>query len=281
MRILNLGAGVQSTAIFLMIMDGDLPPVDFAIFADTGDEPKSVYQHLEKLKQMNAMEIVTVTQGNLGQNLIDGVNSTGQRFVSIPSYLSHGNSGEKTGLGRRQCTAEYKLKPIEQGIRKRLGLAKGERMPKETRITQVFGLSFDEPKRVTRVKAAFDMRSACWSAEFPLFDDMMTRTECVAYLQKRLPDYVVPRSACVFCPFKRDSEWIDLKTNDPDGWNRAVEIDRAIRLETFICTRGMNSAQYLHSSCQPLEFVELKADPPDRQKRWKWSDMDCEGMCGV
>ncbi len=112
MRILNLGAGVQSTAIFLMIMDGDLPPVDFAIFADTGDEPKSVYQHLEKLKQMNAMEIVTVTQGNLGQDLIDGVNSTGQRFVSIPSYLSHGNSGEKTGLGRRQCTAEYKLKPI-------------------------------------------------------------------------------------------------------------------------------------------------------------------------
>jgi hypothetical protein len=47
MRILNLGAGVQSTTLFLMLIDGDLPPVDYAIFADTGDEPQDVYQHLE------------------------------------------------------------------------------------------------------------------------------------------------------------------------------------------------------------------------------------------
>lgn len=281
-RVLNLGAGVQSTALFLMIIDGDLPPVDVAFFADTGDEPKSVYQHLEYLKTLGGPEVVTVTQGNLGDNLINGVNSTGQRFVAIPSYLSRDNDGSKTGLGRRQCTSEYKIKPIETGIRRYIGLQKGERMAKDTRITQIFGLSYDEPKRVARVKGVFDLRNDCWQCEFPLFDDQMTREDCVAYLKKRLPEgYVVPRSACVFCPFKRDSEWIALRDTDPDGWQRAIEIDRAIRLETSVCTRGMNSAQFLHSSCKPLELVELKPDPPDMQKRFAWSNMDCEGMCGV
>lgn len=281
MRVLNLGAGVQSTAIFLMIMDGELPPVDVAIFSDTGDEPKAVYEHLERLKALGGPEIVTVTQGNLGQNLIDGVNSTGQRFVSIPAFLSHGDDGENTGIGRRQCTSEYKVVPIEQKIREMLGLEKGQRMPKDTRIAQVFGLSFDEPNRVAKVKGRFATRSECWTCEFPLFDEFITRTECVSYLRKRLPDYVVPRSACVFCPYKQDSEWIELKANDPDGWNRAVEIDRAIRNPSSRCTEGMDSTQYLHRSCQPLEFVELKAESPDTQKRWSWSNMDCEGMCGV
>lgn len=280
-RVLNLGAGVQSTALFLMLVDGELEPVDVAFFADTGDEPRAVYEHLELLKTLGGPEVITVSQGNLGDNLVAGVNSTGQRFVAIPSYLSRDNNGEKTGLGRRQCTQEYKIKPIDQGIRRFLGLSKGERMQKATRITQVFGLSFDEPKRVARVRGAFEIRNECWSCEFPLFEDRMTREDCVSYLQKRLPDYKVPRSACVFCPFKRDSEWIELRDNDPDGWNRAVEIDKAIRMETSVCTRGMSSSQFLHSSCVPLELVQLRPDPPDLQKRFSWSTMDCEGMCGV
>ena len=36
-NILNLGAGVQSTALLLMSLDGDLDiEYDYAIFADTG-----------------------------------------------------------------------------------------------------------------------------------------------------------------------------------------------------------------------------------------------------
>ena len=47
MRILSLGAGVQSTALALMSRDGmfDLS-VDAAVFADTQWEPKAVYRHL-------------------------------------------------------------------------------------------------------------------------------------------------------------------------------------------------------------------------------------------
>jgi 3'-phosphoadenosine 5'-phosphosulfate sulfotransferase (PAPS reductase)/FAD synthetase len=277
LRVLNLGAGVQSTAIYLMIMDGDLPPVDFAVFADVGDEPAAVYAHVEFLKSLNGPEIHTVTRGCLGDNLINGVNADGQRHISIPTHLAI--DGVPTSMGRRQCTSEYKILPIERFLREQAGLEKGQRLTKGQTITQVFGLSWDEPRRVERVKANFHGRAG-WQPEFPLFDDMMTREDCVRYLEKRLPEYTVARSACVFCPYKRDSEWISLRDTDPIGWQRAIEIDRAIRQETSVCTKGMNATQYLHKSCVPLEFVELKAEPPDRQAKFQWSQMDCEGMCG-
>jgi hypothetical protein len=54
MNILNLGAGVQSTALYLMSMRQDEPDLvplfDFAIFADTQEEPRAVYDHIKWLK---------------------------------------------------------------------------------------------------------------------------------------------------------------------------------------------------------------------------------------
>lgn len=37
LRVLSLGAGVQSTAVYLMALHGEIPPLDHAIFADVGD----------------------------------------------------------------------------------------------------------------------------------------------------------------------------------------------------------------------------------------------------
>ena len=39
LRILSLGAGVQSSTLALMINKGEVSMVDAAIFADTGGEP--------------------------------------------------------------------------------------------------------------------------------------------------------------------------------------------------------------------------------------------------
>jgi hypothetical protein len=40
LRILSLGAGVQSSTLALMIEQGELPAIDAAIFADVKGEPK-------------------------------------------------------------------------------------------------------------------------------------------------------------------------------------------------------------------------------------------------
>lgn len=277
-RVLNLGAGVQSTTLYLWAIDGEIE-FDFAVFADTQEEPAAVYEHLQFLKSLNGPRIIETTVGSLGDNLANGKNSTGQRYISIPTFLAI--DGEPSGIGRRQCTREYKIEPIEKAIRTELGLSKGERLPKDQTILQLMGLSFDEPKRVARVRDQFRGRRQ-WQAAFPLFDEFMTRTDCERYLEKRIPGHPVPRSACVFCPYHDDQEWMQIKQNDPAGWRRAVEIDRAIRLETSATNRGLRAKQYLHRSCQPLELVELNPNPKPRTQRMSFAvaEADCLGYCG-
>ena len=51
LRILSLGAGVQSSTLALMIEKGEIPMVDAAIFADVGAEPKKVIKWLDFLKK--------------------------------------------------------------------------------------------------------------------------------------------------------------------------------------------------------------------------------------
>lgn len=54
LRILSLGAGVQSTTLLLMACEGLLPRLDYAIFADTGWEPQRVYEHLDRVSAVAA-----------------------------------------------------------------------------------------------------------------------------------------------------------------------------------------------------------------------------------
>jgi len=119
MRILNLGGGVQSTTLYLMAMRGEIDPIKCAIFADLGEEPKSVYAHMDWLKSLSGPTIHVVSGGFLGNDLIKGINSEGRRFASIPAYTAQ-NEGEPLGKIRRQCTGEYKILPIERFIRRTL-----------------------------------------------------------------------------------------------------------------------------------------------------------------
>ena len=59
LRVLSLGAGVQSSTLALMIEHGDIPMVDCAIFADTMAEPKEVMDHLSCANMHNDVAIVS------------------------------------------------------------------------------------------------------------------------------------------------------------------------------------------------------------------------------
>lgn len=68
LRVLSLGAGVQSTTLTLMAAHGIVGPMpDLAIFADTGWEPASVYEHLRWLMSPNVLPfpVHIVSAGNI------------------------------------------------------------------------------------------------------------------------------------------------------------------------------------------------------------------------
>src|SRR4051812_19350900 len=121
-HVLNLGAGVQSTALYLLAREGQLH-FDYAVFADTQDEPAAVYRHLEWLQSIGGPPILIRTAGRLGDDLIAGRNTSGGRFASIPAFVAENhetrNPGPaKEGIIRRQCTREYKIEVVETTIRR-------------------------------------------------------------------------------------------------------------------------------------------------------------------
>lgn len=219
LHILNLGAGVQSTTLYLMSMQGSVHRFDAAIFADTGEEPGAVYRHLEWLKSLNGPQIIVRSAGRLGDDLQNGRNATRGRFAAIPCFTT-ANGGQDVGRTRRQCSKEYKTEVIERSIRRDvMGLNPRQRAPKSVAVYQYFGISWDERSRASRIWERFHIeKSTKWEPVFPLVERQWTRANCLDWLAAHgnVP-HQVPRSACVFCPFHTDQEWQRLKEQDAEG----------------------------------------------------------------
>ena len=274
--VLKLGAGVQSTALFLLARGPEAKlRFDLAIFADTGEEPAAVSAHLEYLRALGSPEIWVRSAGRLGDDLIHGRNSTGQRFVSIPAFTK--NAEGKVGMVRRQCTAEYKIEVVNRAIRRELlGLKPRQRIPKDVAVHQYFGISTDEAARAERAKKRFEgVRHTV--PHWPLIEMGWSRKDCLAYLRDKLP-HETPKSSCVFCPYRTNQSWRHLKATDPDGWNRAVEIDTALRDKASVCNRGFRQELFVHRTCVPLAVIDFDALAPNALD--PMSTGECHGMCG-
>ena len=278
-HVLSLGAGWQSTALYLMAMDGDVSVrFDCAIFADTQGEPKAVYEHLAWLEAQGGPPTWRRTAGDLGADLLAGRNSTGQRFVSIPAYTRSPDPQEREGKLRRQCSAEYKVEVVQRAVRRELlGLAPGQRRPDDVRVHEYFGISLDEAGRAVRIRKRKSEDGLPGEARFPLIERGMTRWDCHQYNLKRVP-HPVPRSACVFCPLHSDVEWNRMKREQPEEFAVAVRLDERLREPGGMLQRTTIAHQvYLHRSCVPLgevAFTDL------RQGEFGFA-RECEGVCGV
>ena len=264
-RILSLGAGVQSSTLALMIAHGEVPMVDHAIFADTGAEPKGVYRWLDWLETKLPFPVHRVMHKD---GLLENIKSSirGGRFACVPFYTESDVSAG--GTLRRQCTREFKVTPITQKIRELCGLGKGQRAGKAVRVTPYIGISLDE---AIRMKPS---REAWIKHEWPLVDMRMTRTHCLEWMAKH--SYPRPvKSACTFCPYHNDGLGRDMKLNDPESWAQAVEVDEMIRGGV----RGTSQKLYVHRSMKPLVEVDFR-NAEDFGQIDAFNN-ECEGMCGV
>lgn len=271
-HVLSLGAGVQSSTLALMAAHGEVAPMPtLAIFADTGWEPKAVYDWFEWLVPQLPFPVVTVTGGDIrAEALQSGVRvrlGKESRWVSMP-YFTRGDGDKREGRIPRQCTAEYKIEPIEQYMKRELlGLPYRARLPKEPQIIQWRGISLDERQRAKLSTAAwFDVR-------YPLIELRMTRGHCLEWMAEHgYPE--PPRSSCIGCPFHSDAEWLRMKASAPEEFADAVEFDTKIRI-----AGGPYRPTYLHRSCVPLSEVQFSTAESEGQL-----DMfgeECAGMCGV
>lgn len=266
LRVLSLGAGVQSTTLALMAAHGEFEHMpDCAIFADTGAEPGPVYEHLRWLMAGNVLPfpVRIVQRGNIAADLVEGVNTTGHRFVSVPF---HGISKKgREMMARRQCTDEYKLRPIRKAVRETMG-----GRPKGG-CEMWIGISTDEILRAKPSRVQYIVN------RHPLIDHGMNRWDCLQWLRRRgYPD--PPKSACTCCPFRRNREWRWLRDNDPAGWQQAIGIDAALRANGQ--AGRWEGTLYLHRDRVPLDRADIRTDE-ERGQIDAFADMCEGGMCGV
>lgn len=274
LTIISLGGGVQSSVLALMAKHGLIRPMpDYAIFADTGWEPEGVYRHLEWLSEQLPFPVQTVRRSNIRDDILAGVNSTGQEFSAIPAFVRSYTG--KTGIARRQCTREYKLAPIELEMRDLLGLGFRQRIEEDLSVELWIGISKDE---IIRMKPS---RLRWVDHRWPLIDMGFSRADCIAWFAEAYPERTLPRSACIGCPYHTDAEWADMRRNDPAAWADAVFVDDSLRAGER--AKRFGGEMYLHNSMRPLAEIPLTtmaASEGEPAAAVAFGE-ECEGMCGV
>ncbi len=272
LRVLSLGAGVQSTAMYLMALDGELPHTpDVAIFADTQQEPPWVYENLWRLavEGGDRIPIRVATAGDLGSAVLRKCGKETGRFASVPFWT---DTNGKRGAGRRHCTRDYKIRVVTREIRRAIGLR-----PRQSvgglAVEEWVGISLDE---ATRAKPS---RQKWITTRWPLLlDKPMRRYQIRDWLIGRgWP--TVRRSACVFCPYRSPRELAQWRKEAPEQFEAACRWDEIIRDGGV----GLEGKQYMVDTLVPLRELptveEMKANKqPDL---FDLFENECEGMCGL
>ncbi len=154
----------------------------------------------------------------------------------MPLFIKNPDGGD--GMTRRQCTSEYKLKPIKRQARQLLGYPHPAPVPRGVYAEQWVGISRDEIGRAKDSGIQY-LRSA-----FPLLDldgaadgcNGWTRTDCMRYLKSRGWSST-PKSACIGCPFHGNAQWRALRDtclrcghSRDDHWRGIIEPLRCAHL---------------------------------------------------
>lgn len=280
-HFVSFGGGVQSTALFLLIKNdpnrvmkamGALPEMFF--FADTGAEPKEVYDHIESISSLagNTPIVICKKDGQTMEQVM--LSKKGTRFIPIPAFTRDPATG-KIGMIRRQCTREYKIAPLQKAMRSAAGI-KPRQVAPDNSIHSWIGISTDEAGRVKD--------SGCSSIinRYPLLEMGISREDCKKIIMGASMRPV--KSRCYFCPYIGD--WDQFKKDHPASFEKAILMDYAIRDSK---QAGVLQPAYLQRSCIPLDGVSDRlpgplelamAISPDQ-----WEDQmleeECDGICGL
>lgn len=261
-HIISLGAGVQSSTMALMAAAGEITPMpDAAIFADTQDEPKAVYEHLAWLRSVLPFPVYLATAGKLSQRLLEG-----HEGARMPFFLKNGS------VQTRQCTRNFKIRVIRRKTRELLGATPRSRIA-DGAVSQWIGISIDEADRMKDSGVRFVIN------RHPLLEQAtrMSRSDCAHWLWERYRR-VAPKSACKQCPYQPTERLEKLKESSPEEWADLCAFDDALRTPEMI--RRFRGEVYVHKSRQPLVQIDFTALAPDKAQGDLFTN-ECEGMCGV
>ena len=250
LRVISYGGGVQSTALCVLATQGKLGQIDAALFANVGDDsehPASIRYVREVMQPWAAErglpvhELQRIKRDGKTETLREQLMRKDSRSVPIPVRM------QDTGApGTRNCTSVFKIKVITKWL-------KAQGVTTDNPAEVCIGFSTDEAHR------ASNRRPNDYEVpEHPLLDLRLSRQDCKNLIARAgLP--VPPKSSCFFCPFHRPAMWERMRRDEPELFERSVELEETLNARRR--TLGRDEV-YLTRFGKPLKDV-IEARPPD------------------
>jgi len=256
MDVISLGAGKQSSYMLLTALEGKYKTKpDFAIFSDTCCEPDYVYTYLSWLKnfvkETYNFDIIIVSEGNLMQDTIDYLDGKKSRVASLPLRL-----GNDKGLIMRQCTNDYKIKPLRKYLQK---------VRNNEKVRLWIGISLDEIERISKSNVNYIENY------YPLIENRIKIDGIIDYFKKNnLPE--PGKSACLICPFHSDKYRQIFKKQFPDEFETACKFDDKIRVYP-----NLKEKTYLSKHNKPLRNIDFSI----QNSLFPELIEECDALCGL
>lgn len=229
-QVWSCGGGVDSVAIAVLIYQGILPRPDYAIMTDNSYDASYTWDYVDEIliPRLKEIDVQLHIIKSFDYVDMDIVLRNGQ--IAIPAYSWYNGKAVKF---RTMCSEKWKVAPMRRWLREQ-----GVRQ-----CTNWVGVSADESRR------AKPSRLQWLQFRYPLVEMNLSRRDCKRLIKKA--GWPLPlRSACVMCPQKTDNQWLDLRDDYQDDFNRAILIEREMH--------KTHPNIFLHRSMKPLSNAEFK-----------------------
>jgi hypothetical protein len=255
-RVIAWGFGWQSTTMAVMSALGDLPKVDLILGSDPGWERRKTYETIEFYKpwiEAHGVPVAILTTGDIRRQ-------GASEHIHIPFWTETGAPLQ------RQCTNHFKIMPARRYLRQWLGYPESKAPhPRKGAIEQWMGYTIDERYRMEASNVQYIVH------RFPLIEKNFARWDCPTYLKAHgLPLPV--KSACIGCPYRDASEWLEMATNDPDEFEDACRFDEENRDNPLAARGAPSTADSLYiwrGGNIPLREVDLVGEAERERRRVK------------
>ena len=222
------GGGIQSTAIAVLICTGRLPKPDLALMCDCG------YESAKTIEYMRSVAIPRLREAGVELHLVRSADYTSVALMTadghcnLPAFRQN-EDGSVSHLSTH-CNGVWK-----QYVTRRFCKENGVE-----RYVHWVGISTDEARRMRSSRVQYEQ------LRYPLIELGLSREDCVRIIKDA--GWPVPiRTSCIMCPQRTMFEWLRLKVECPEDFDRACRIEDEIR--------AFDPRVFLTPKCRPLREI--------------------------
>jgi len=193
-HVLGLSGGKDSAALAIYLRD-NYPEIHEKVeyfFTDTGAELDEVIDFIDRLEAYLGKKVARLSSERDFEHWLKIHND----YLPSPR--------------QRWCTRMMKIKPFEEFVG-------------DDHVVTYIGIRADENRE------GYISQKDTIQAVFPFIEDDLVRDDIFRILENSvgIPEYYKwrSRSGCYFCFFQRQSEWLGLKREHPDLFEKAVKLE--------------------------------------------------------